>query len=68
MRSDFSLNSLQYTNNIKLTLITMQGHQKQIYKIYMYNIIGLRDQDYSNKIIAGIKFIVVIMMKYTYKS
>ena len=33
----------------------------------MCNVFGLRDQDYSSMIIAGIKFIVVIMVKCTYK-
>ena len=28
----------------------------------------LRDQDYSNMIIAEIKFIIVITIKYTYSS
>ena len=33
----------------------------------MYSVFGLRDPDYSNMIIEGIKFIVVITMKYVYK-
>ena len=35
---------------------------------YMYNVFGLKDQDYSNMIIEGIKLSVVITMKDTYKS
>ena len=33
----------------------------------MYSVFGLRDPDYSNMIIEGIKFIVVITVKYVYK-
>ena len=34
----------------------------------MYSVFGLRDQDYSNMIIEGIKLIVVITMKDIYES
>ena len=34
----------------------------------MYDVFVIKDQDYSNMIIEGIKFIAVIMVKDTYKK
>ena len=57
--------SLYYTTYIN----HHAGTPKQKYRIKMYNVFGLlRDQDYSNMIIEGVNFTVVITMKGTYKS